>query len=369
MKVLYLTMNPNRASTTTPTEGWFRFLRARGLEPVLVSHEIGTFHQWALEQSIPAWHIPLPFPNKWNPLPLARSLFRLRTIVRRYGIQLIHCNEQNIYPIGHYLARLCCLPVVVSIHFTMERGFCSWAFGSRKQPDRVFFISRGNWDACLPGMDGIVAKNRWRLLHNGLDLQFYQPDEDLRQQFRLQHDLGDNLLIGVACALRERKQLEHLFETAKELPTDIRVVIAGGPTPDEQAYGDQVIDNGREILGDRMVYVGHLNELRGFYNALDLFVNTSREEACSISVLEAMACGCPVIGYPSKSVDGQVLPGGGEIVEQDQIGLLTAALKRWLSNPEILAAGRLGARRRVEEDFDIRKLADQLWTEYQTLVN
>ena len=33
MTVLYLTMNPNRESTTVPTEGWFRLLRGRGLEP------------------------------------------------------------------------------------------------------------------------------------------------------------------------------------------------------------------------------------------------------------------------------------------------------------------------------------------------
>lgn len=369
MRVLYLTMNPNRASTTSPTEGWFRFLRPRGLEPVLVSHELGAFHHWAVEQGIPAWHVPLPFPNKWNPLPFARSLYRLCKIVKRYGVQLIHCNEQNIYPIGQYLARLCRLPVVVSVHFTMGRSFCEWAFGKRRQPDRIVFISRGNLDACRPGVEGIIDRERWRLLHNGLDLQHYRPDEDRRRQFRTEHALGDGLLIGVACALRERKQLEHLFEVAKDLPSHIRIVVAGGTTPDEQAYGEQVIPAGRRLLGDRLIHVGHMTELRGFYNALDLFVNTSREEACSISVLEAMACGCPVIGYPSRSVDGQVLPGGGEMVEQDRIDLLGDALKRWLSNPQVISAGRLGARRRVEEDFDIRKLSVQLWHEYESLVN
>jgi hypothetical protein len=36
-------MNPNRQSTTVPTEGWFRLLPARGLEPVLVSRTLGAF--------------------------------------------------------------------------------------------------------------------------------------------------------------------------------------------------------------------------------------------------------------------------------------------------------------------------------------
>jgi glycosyltransferase involved in cell wall biosynthesis len=362
-------MNPNRASTTVPTEGWFRFLRARGLEPVLVSHEIGAFHHWALEQKVAAYHIPLPVPDKWRPFPFAQTLWRLRRIVKRHDVQLIHCNEQDIYPAGQYLARLCRLPVVVSVHFTMERGYCEWAFGGRRQPNRIFFISRGSLEACRRGVDGVIAQDRWRLLPNGLDLEHFRPDEERRQQFRAAHGLGERPVIGVACALRERKQLEHLFRAAVDLPPEVRVLLAGGTVPDEQAYGQQVIAEGRRLLGDRLVHVGHLTELRSFYNALDIFVNTSQEEACSISVLEAMSCGCPVIGYASKSVDGQVLPGGGEIIAQDQVDQLTTALKQWLRDPKKTAAGRCGARRRVEEEFDIRRVSDYLWSEYQTLVN
>jgi glycosyltransferase involved in cell wall biosynthesis len=369
MRVLYLTMNPNRVSTTVPTEGWFRFLRPHGLEPVLASHEIGAFHHWALGQKIAAYHVPLATPDKWRPFPFARTLWRLRQVVKRHGVQLIHCNEQDIYPAGQYLARLCRLPVVVSIHFTVERSYCEWAFGGRRQPSRIFFISRGSLEACRPGVEGVIAKERWRLLHNGLDLEHFRPDEGRRRQFRTEHGLGDGPVIGVACALRERKQLEHLFRAAVDLPPSVRVVLAGGPVPDEREYAQGVIAEGKRLLGDRLVHIGHLTELRGFYNALDAFVNTSREEACSISVLEAMACGCPVIGYPSKSVDGQVLPGGGEIVAQDQIGPLATALKQWLGDPQKIAAGRRGARHRVEEAFDIRRISNELWTEYLSLVN
>lgn len=369
MRVLYLTMNPNRASTTVPTEGWFRLLRPRGLEPVLVSNQVGAFHALAVEQGIPAFHVPLPFPNKWNPLPFVRSLWRLRKIVKRHGIQLIHCNEHDIYPMGQYLGRLCSLPVVVSVHCKLERGFCEWAFEKRRQPTRIFFISRGSLETCRPAVQGLIPDNRWRLLFNGLDVEHFRPDPERGRRFRIEHGLGTGRLIGVACALRQGKQLEHLFESARQLPEDVRVVLAGGPVPGEQAYGETVIPLGKRLLGDRLIAVGHLSDLRGFLNALDLFVNTSKEETCSISVLEAMACGCPVIGYPSRSVDGQVLPGGGEIVEQDRIDRLTEAIGRWLSDPAKLSAARTGARRRVEETFDIRIIAAQLWDEYHHVLN
>lgn len=117
------------------------------------------------------------------------------------------------------------------------------------------------------------------------------------------------------------------------------------------------------------MHLGRLDELRGFYNGLDLFVNTSKEESFGLTSLEAMACGTPVVGYPSLAVQEVVLPGGGEIVKQDNIDQLAEALERWLSEPERLAAARQDARRRAEECFDIRKIALQLWDEYQSLCN
>jgi hypothetical protein len=69
MRVLYLTMNPNRGSTLAATEGWFRALRPRGLQPVLASHRAGAFHAWALQQGIAAY----PVPRSWAGRPSTGS--------------------------------------------------------------------------------------------------------------------------------------------------------------------------------------------------------------------------------------------------------------------------------------------------------
>jgi len=368
IRALYLTMNPNRASTTVPTEGWFRLLPARGLKPVLVTREDGSFAEHARAHGIPTYQNDLPMPDRRNPLPFLRALWSLRRIVRRHRIQLIHCNEQDVYPIGQYAARLARVPVVVSVHFTMNRAFCEWAFGGRRQPDRIFFISRGNMETCRPAVEGIIDEGRWRLLYNGLDLEHFVPDAARRASFRRAHGLDGCVVIGVACALRPRKQLEHLIDAAASLAVpDLRVAIAGGPVPGDEAYSEALLEAARRRLGDRLILLGHLHELRDFYNGLDVFINTSQEEACSISVMESLACGCPVLGYPSKSVDDQILPDGGEIVPQDDISALSAALGNWLVSPARLAERRTDARRRAEHMFDIRALALQLWDEYEAL--
>jgi glycosyltransferase involved in cell wall biosynthesis len=369
MNVLYLTMNPNRQSTTVPTEGWFRFLPERGLRPVLVSRELGVFHEWAVEQGIPAYQDALPFPSKTHPFPFFRSLWQLRKIVRRHRIELIHCNEQDIYPIGQYLGRLCKIPVVVSVHFTMGRGYCTWAFGGKKAPQRMFFLSRGSRDACRPGVEGVIPEDRWRLLYNGLDLEKFVPDETRRQEFRKGILSDSDIAVGVACAIRPRKQLEHLFEAAARIPDErLKVVVAGGPVAGDEDYARDLFESAKNRLGERLILLGHINELRGFYNGLDIFLNTSKEEACSISVIESLACGCPILGYASKSVDDQILPEGGEIVPQDNVEELTAALSRWISNRDELSSRRASARERAEKMFDIRKLSFQLWDEYRDVL-
>lgn len=369
MRVLYLTMNPNRASTTVPTEGWFRELRPKGLEPVLASNEIGAFHELALAQGIPAYHVPMPLPRTFSFPRLGVALWKLRGLVRRHGIQLIHCNEHDVYPVGQYLRKITGVPAVVSVHFTVDRGYCEWAFGGSRNPDRVFFLGTGSREACRPGMEGVVPESKWRMLPNGLDLRQFVPDQARRDDFRRAHGFENTLAIGVACALRPRKQLEHLFEAARQLDVPgLRVVVAGAAVKGDEAYAADLLRTARERLGDRLVYVGHLDELRGFYNSLDIFVNTSQEEACSISVIESLACGCPIVAYPSKSVDGQILPNGGDVVEQDNVDQLAAALRRWLADPSGLAARRAFARQRAEDAFDIRTLSLQLFDEYTTIL-
>ena len=136
---------------------------------------------------------------------------------------------------------------------------------------------------------------------------------------------GARLLVGAASWLRPGKQLEHLFQIAANINHNATLVLAGGVAPGEEFYSQKLLADGQQLLGERLRFVGCLNDLRGFYNALDLYINTSKEETCSISIMESLACGCPVIGYPSVSVDEQVLPHGGEIVPQDDRERLTGS--------------------------------------------
>jgi glycosyltransferase involved in cell wall biosynthesis len=369
VNVLYLTNNAGRASTTVATRGWFCNLKSEGLKPVLVSPVTGEFHDWALTQGIPAYQLPLPMPDKRWPWGFLRSLWKLRRIVSRHNIQLVHANEENVYPIAQYLARSCGIPVVVTCHCTLAPHFSTWAFSGKRQPARMFFVSHRSMEACQPALKGIVPSERMRVLHNGLDMQSYAQDDGLRNRFRQEHRLAqDAIVVGAACAFRPGKQLEHLFEVAARIPKErARVIIAGFAVLGEEDYSEKLLSDAAARLGERYLNIGCLTDLRGFNNGLDLFINTSRQESFGMSVLEAMACGCPVVGYDSQAVDEIVLPDGGEMVEQDNVDRLTEVVERWTSDAVWLQSRRPFARKQAER-FDLVELSKKLWAEYQSLL-
>ena len=366
-RVLYLTMNPNRASTTIPTEGCISNLPPRGLKPVLVTSAKGAFSEWFQKQGYPFQILCLTAPTWIGSWAGYRAFLRLCRIVKKHRIQLIHCNEQNVYPMGAYLSKAMGIPVVVSIHFTMDRGFCDWAF--RKQtPDRVIFVSDANLRNCLPSMEGIVDSSRFEVINNGIDNSWNKPDESLRREFREKHNVGEAVALGVACALRPRKQVDHLIKAASLISGDIRVFVAGAAVPGDEDYAEKLIANSNELLGKRVTFLGHQQDLRPLLNGLDLFVNTSQEEACSISVIESMAHGCPVIGYASKSVDCQILPDGGEITPQDDIPALAECIQRWCSDPNLRIQTSAAARRIATSKFDMLGNCEQVWKIYQEIL-
>ena len=365
MRVLYLTNNAGRASTTVATAGWVESLQPQGLSPVLVSPILGEFADFLRSRDVACYQQDLPLPDKWRPLPFMLALWRLRSIVRKHRIELIHCNEHDVYPIGQYLSRLCGIPAVVTVHFTVGRKYAQWAFAGRRQPARMFFVSRRNLEECMPALTGIVPRERWAVVHNGLKLADYEPDPSLRSSFRRLHGREGELLIGVACALRPRKQLEHMFAAFERLQTrGVRLLVGGFAAPGDEKYADALIASAQSRLGERFVFLGPLDTLRPLCNGLDLFINTSKEESFGIACLEALACGCPVIGYDSKAVDEVVLPDGGEITPQDDVETLARRIDAWLADPSRLSEARVSARRQAEK-FDLRVLSEQLWREYQ----
>ncbi len=129
-------------------------------------------------------------------------------------------------------------------------------------------------------------------LRNGVDLQRFVPEprEAARQKLGLPVDA--KLLLSVG-HLVERKGHHIAIDALPLLPPDVRLLIAGGG-PEKAALQKQADKLG---VAQRVQFVGVVpqTDLKWWYSAVDALALCSSREGWANVLLEAMACGTPVI--------------------------------------------------------------------------
>jgi len=124
-------------------------------------------------------------------------------------------------------------------------------------------------------------------------------------------------------------------------------------------------------LGDRVAFLGRMGQAQILerLTAADLFVLTSSYEGMPGSVLEAMACGLPVV---ATDVDGtrEVVEDGvtGVLVRPDDVTALTGALRRLLADPALRVRMGTAGRARVASEFSFEQLIAAKTLLYQDVV-
>ena len=105
-------------------------------------------------------------------------------------------------------------------------------------------------------------------------------------------------------------------------------------------------------LGRSVLFTGQVNAVHEYLQAADLFVFPSEREAFGISIIEAMACGLPVVTTAVDGIRDVVRPGVDALtIEPRDDEALAAAIMRALEGgPEIMQLG-VAARRRAEQEF------------------
>lgn len=147
------------------------------------------------------------------------------------------------------------------------------------------------------------------------------------------------------------KNLSLLIEAFARLDLpNARLRIVGPPDdryPEAPARAEQL------GLGNRVEWIGYTTsrDLISEYQHADVFVLPSQYEGFGLTVLEAMACGAPVVCSNVSSLP-EVVGDAGRLVPPNDAGALTAALREILSNPRLAA----DLRRR-----GLRRAADFTW--------
>jgi len=210
------------------------------------------------------------------------------------------------------------------------------AYGCFAHPYRVVFVANATRRAWSP----LESASNFTVVHDGLDIEKFRVrldgcDKD-QARAQLGVDAGDVvvLLVGTVC---ERKGQIDLVRALRHLPPSavarLRAFIVGDrPSPYSNALRAEINALAPQ-LRQRITVVAETGEVAPYYRAADIALCTSRIESYPRVILEAMACGLPVIATPVFGISEQVRENvNGIFYKPGDAGALATALAELVEN-------------------------------------
>jgi glycosyltransferase involved in cell wall biosynthesis len=168
---------------------------------------------------------------------------------------------------------------------------------------------------------------------------------------------------------------EHVGIAIRALPRlpGTELVIAGGPGKDVLGGDDDYLTLAAlakaEGVEDRVTFTGHVD--RGARPALlrsaDLLVSTSPYEPNGMAVLEAMACGLPVVACAAGGALADIVIDGttGLLLPPGRPALLADRIRRLSGHPMLLSGMRLAAADRARSRYSWPRIAAETLAVYE----
>lgn len=305
---------------------------------------------------------------KCNPL----IIWRVISIIKKEKPQILHSFLFHANFLGRVIGKLRNVPIIISsIHSEYFGGILREKL--LKWTDRfcniTTIVSKGAAERMIDLK--VVSKNKLKVIYNGIDLENF-PFRKLEARTKIRKELNieenKKILISVG-RLHEAKGCPYLIKAMKILkekyPHILLIVLGEGPE------GKKIEEQIKELkLEKNILLLGQKENISEYLNASDVFVMPSLWEGLPIALLEAMACGLPVVatrvgGVPEVVEDGK----SGFLVElKNPRGLAEKIIKTLeMSEEERKKMGERG-RKIVEKKFSIEQMVKEYENLYQELL-
>jgi glycosyltransferase involved in cell wall biosynthesis len=208
-----------------------------------------------------------------------------------------------------------------------------------------------------------IRPERIAVIHNGIDVPTAPPVLDAVLHAELSGPDAMPVVLSAARLIAD-KGIDVLLEAAAQVP-QARFVIAG-EGPERDALLAQIRRLG---LGDRVSLLGWRRDVRALLAASNLFVLPSRNEGFPISLLEALACGTPIIasrigGIPEMITHEQT----GLLVPVDDPAALADAISAMLASATMRERFARAGRAAALEHHRAEPMAAAVSAEYERLL-
>lgn len=287
-----------------------------------------------------------------------RLVGRLRRAITQRGIHILHAHQYTPF-FYSALAKLSLLRHRPRLIFTehgrhfpdivppLRRTINRWLLSPLA--DAITACARFSADA-LAQNDGF-PRHRIEVILNGIDVSRYNRHPD-RASLRARLGLASNrrylLTVARFHPVKDHATLLKAFAQVAAQRDDVDWLLAG----DGPLRGDLESLATSFSVRTRVHFLGIRQDIPELMRAADLFAMTSLSEAASLTLMEAMASGLPVVvtavgGNPELITDGV----DGLLVPRADVDATTKALLRLLDDSSLAQMLGTAARQRAERNF------------------
>lgn len=246
-----------------------------------------------------------------------KVVFRMAQVFRENAYDIIYTHAWNTLIEGYVAAKLAGVPIKIhGEHGTFERS----RLKDKLQPliwERFDAVTTVAADLKTRMKDLFsYRKDNIQVVYNGIDAQRYYPSNKLRDAFRTEHAVQDKFVVGTVGRfhpIKDHFTLMKGFALFQEKVPEAELLLVGGEKNGKMISNYQNQVDALKLQG-KIHFLPTTPEVTKVFNGFDTFVLSSISEGCSNVILEAMACGVPVVATRT---------GGNPELVQDQVnGLL-----------------------------------------------
>lgn len=290
-------------------------------------------------------------------------VFRLAKLLRKLSVDLVHSHNMGPLVYGSLAAFLTGKKCINTRHGRTDKKIPAivWNLNSYVVP-----VSKDTKEYLLK--HNRIAKRKINVIYNGIDLEKFHNGFDRQDTIRLKQEIGlrdDSYIIGNVGRLAQEKDQATLLKAFRKLrkkEMNVELIFVGdGPLREDLEKLVKKFE-----LNDRVKFLGYRDDIPNLLNLFDTFVLSSYREGLSLSILEAMAAGKPVV---ATNVGGT-----REVVKERETGYLVPcgfperienAIARLHINPALADKMAQAGQKLVSKQFSLEAMASQ----YENLYN
>jgi len=289
-------------------------------------------------------------------------------LARAGRIQVIHSHGKGAGLYGRIAARLTGATSVHTFHGIHPSGYGGLYLRLERALSRRTFavVHVSESQAALARALGLAPAGRTRVIVNGIDAASVRAAAAGAPISRATLGLEpDALVLGTIARLDPVKRLEVLLRAlpllVARVPEAQLLIVGDGPERDALPALARTLG-----LEDRVVFAGAIPDAARVLPLVDLYVTASRREGLPTALLEAMACGVPVLATEAPGHVDAVEPEiTGRLVPLDDAPGLAAAAALLLRDPALRARMGRAGRERVEQHFTRGRMLSEIAALYR----